>query len=178
MRVAETYLRAVNSKNLRVDETHSDTDRLIAAGWVSSGSDRKALALTLQRWMAGDLRGMQQTVELMVDWIKSGTRIGKPELTRMPRTEAMDIAKAVCAWWMHQTCPSCGGHGHPVMAGAPVLDTSRECVPCSGTGRRNLTAGMTDVQALVANGLVVMLEGVTPVVFGEMARRLRQDMDL
>ncbi len=168
MKVAEQYTRATNSRNLKVQEFFCDADKLIAAGWVAGSNDRKALALTLQRWMAGDLRGMHQTVEMMACWVNRKQSISQ--------AEALDITRAVCAWWMHRVCPVCDGHGHPLLADAPVLDESKECPACAGTGVRSLTEGMTKGQADVAEWLVSTLEAVTPVAFGEMAQRLKTEM--
>jgi hypothetical protein len=179
MSVNEQYARAINSKNLKVQEFFCDADKIIAAGWVVGNDERRALALSMQRWMSGDLRGMGQVVEVMAGWVKSRS-LRSAEHTAKPirPVEAVDIARSVCAWWMHRVCPECGGHGHPLMEGAPVLDESKLCPACNGTGQRSLTAGMTPQQAELASWLAGSLEAVAPFVFSDMARRLRADMDL
>jgi hypothetical protein len=177
MSVAEQYTKAVNSKDLRVQEFWCDADKLIAAGWVVGGDERKALALSMQRWMSGDMRGMGQVVEMMAGWVIGMAVRNRRAMTTPNRTEAVDLARAVCAWWMHKACPECGGLGHPLIEGAPVLDESRECTACNGTGQRPLTKGMTEQQAELASWLVGSLESVAPFVFGDMARRLRSEME-
>lgn len=177
MSVVEQYTRAVNSRNLKIQEFVCDVDKIIAAGWAVGTDERKSLALSMQRWMSGDMRGMNQVVELMAGWVKGMAARNQRTMTVPTRTEAVDLSRAVCAWWMHKVCPDCGGHGHPLIEGTPVLDESKDCPSCNGTGQRSLTKGMTEQQSALAEWLVSSLESVAPFVFGEMARRLRADMD-
>lgn len=180
MGVAERYLNATVSTNLKVDEKPRDADALIAAGWVAGGDERKAFVLALHRRLSGDDRGIHSLVETLAGWAKRRaararrSRVESPK--SIPWVEATDLAKAVLAWWMNPSCEACGGLGHPKIEGTPVLNEAVPCGVCGGTGKRNLVVGMTDSQAELARWMVSEIETVAPVVFGDVAARLNRSM--
>jgi hypothetical protein len=181
MGVAERYLNATVSANLKVDERPRDADALIAAGWVAGGDERKAFVLALHRRLSGDDRGVQGLVSTLAGWAqgRSARRArssGAAKPTPMPALEAADLAKAVLAWWMNPACETCGGLGHPMIEGTPVLNEAVPCGACGGSGKRDLVAGMTDRQAELARWMVSEIETVAPVVFGDVAARLNRSM--
>jgi hypothetical protein len=92
--------------------------------------------------------------------------------------EARDLALMVLKWWAYPTCPACHGRGGPLIPGTPVLDESMECSPCGGTGQVPLERLFKAAQVDAAKWLVSELEGLSAVIFRDMARILAPRMDL
>lgn len=174
MSVAERYISATHSKNLRLDERVSDADVLLAAAYASSGDRRKAMALDVWRMKHnGKITGFEHIVDHYVNRLvrsKRGIRIS--------RARAEEVTKRTILWWMNNVCPECGGHGHPVIPGTPHLDESVDCVACEGYGVTPLKKHVRTDAFWAAQWISHELEILSAIVFDDMARLLRKEMDL
>lgn len=174
----ERYFGARNASNLRLSP-HSvgHADVLIAAGRVARRSDRKAVALAVWSVLASDhMVGAHAVADMMAGWL-----VGRAfQETRRPmrKMRAFDVAMAVLKWWRHPACPTCGGHGHPLHLGTPVIDETRECPACHGTGQTPLERLVRTEYIEQARWLSGEIDTLCSLVFGEMAREIRADMDL
>lgn len=129
-RIKDRYASAVRSSNLtsKPGTTYSDSDVLGAAGLAA----RKApLGIALLRLFVGGADHAGEVVEIL-----AGMAVGKAYRmgNEATRVEAVDIARAVLAWYRHGTCTACGGHGRRVIPGTTTLG-DEACAPCRGTGR-------------------------------------------
>lgn len=172
--IAERYLTATNSSQLGHDPNHvCDADRLLAAAYATAGDPFKSLALDVYRLKAtADLAGAKSIASRMAEKVlqKSRPRRGaKPELSRV---EAVDLCLVVIKWWQMQACPVCEGRGHPNIPGTPMLDTARQCAHCGGTGIRPLKKHVKPKQLDMAHWLVDTLNGLTAIIFSDMAKRM------
>lgn len=183
----ERYLRATASSDLRVDaDVATDADSLLAAAYASCrgrDADRKRLALRVYRLRAtGDMGGARAIADEMSGWIVARSMPSGGRLRRsaplIKRIQAFDVALTVLKWWQHQACPSCEGRGHPLMPNAPVLDTTRQCPDCRGTGVTPLERLMRQEHAGYARWMAGELDGLCSIVFNDMARLLRPALEL
>jgi hypothetical protein len=174
----ERYFAARTTSNLRLDSnTIGSADVLIAAGLVAKRSERKSVALAVWGVLSSDhMTGAHAVAELMAGWLRkrSFARDGKA----MPETSAKDTAMAVLKWWRHPACQTCGGHGHPLILNSPIVDESRDCPACHGTGQVPLHRLVHTEYADDAYWLSGEIDTLCAMVFGEMAREIRADMDL
>lgn len=174
----ERYFGARTTSNLRLaPDRIGPADVLISAGVVSRRSERKAMALAVWGVLASDhMTGAHTVAEAL------GGRLRKRSFLRdgvaMPETSATDTAMAVLKWWRHPACLTCGGHGHPLILNSPVIDESRECPACNGTGQIPLHRLVRTEYAADAYWLSGEIDTMCQMVFGEMARELRKDMEL
>ncbi len=145
--VMEAYLSATHTNNLSVRRNAvGDADRLIAAGLACIDPDitpeervRRSLALQAFRLQStGGMLGAKGLAErlggvLVRRSIRGRTRMASPTLKLV---EAKEIAMLVLKWRQHNTCPVCLGRGHPTIGeGREVIDDTRTCMECHGTGR-------------------------------------------
>lgn len=175
---AERYLSARRTSNLRLSaESRSDADVLLAAAYASTGHERKALALAVYGVMAStDMRGARAVADQLAGWLVRRSYKGRGE-SAMARVVAFDLALTVLKWFHRPTCLSCGGHGHPLRANSPVIDEGRECHACHGTGQIPLERLVRSEYTQHARWLAEELRVMGSLVFGDMSRRLRADMD-
>jgi hypothetical protein len=131
MRITERYSSAIKSSNLKSVEatTYSDSDVIGAYGLASK---KHPLAVALTRLLAGDNHASGQVVEILSQMTRD--RAGRTGVTLLVHTQAVDIARAVLAWYRNGTCTACGGHGYEVLPGTPSL-SNVECGACKGTGK-------------------------------------------
>jgi len=173
----ERYFAARNSSNLRLNpERVGATDVLIASGRVAGRSERKALAIAVWGTLSSDhMTGANAIAERMAGWLRkrSFARDGKA----IPDTHAKDTAMAVLKWWRKPACLTCGGHGHPLIPDSPVIDTSRDCTDCNGTGQMPLRKIVRTEYINDAYWLSAEIDMLCALVFGEMAREIKADMD-
>ena len=173
--MGERYLLARRTSNLRIAaESGGAADVLMAAGWVSGASERRTLALAVYGMMiSAEMRGARALSDQMSGWIVR--RSYRMPGHVIPRTAAFDLVLTVLKWFHRPTCMSCGGHGHPTRLNSPVLDTTRACPECHGTGQIPLKRIVRTEHVEHARWLVAELQSMTALIFGEMARRVRAD---
>jgi hypothetical protein len=185
MTMGERYLSATQSSNLRTEaDRTTDADKLLAAAYAVAGDPRRDLALRVWRLKAGDMRGCNQVADDMGQMMQSammrkhGGYLRKLQYGGMSAIEARDLSLMVLKWWAYPTCPACHGRKGPLIPGTPVLDESMRCSPCGGTGQVPLERLFKAAQVDAAKWLVSELEGLSAVIFGDMARILAPRMDL
>ena len=173
--MGERYLLARRTSNLKIAaESGGASDVLMAAGWVSGASERKTLALAVYGVMSStEMQGARALADQMSGWIvrRSYRQAGQV----IPRTTAFDLALTVLKWFHRPTCLACGGHGHPTLLNSPVIDTTRACPECHGTGEIPLRRIVRTDHVEHARWLVAELQSMTALVFGEMAKRMGSD---
>lgn len=145
--VMEAYLSATQTNNLSVRRNAvGDADRLIAAGLACidpaiTPDERVRRSLALQAFRlqsTGGMLGARDLAErlggvLVRRSIRGRTRMASPTLKLV---EAKEIALLVLKWRQHNACPACMGRGHPTIGtGREVVDDTRTCMECHGTGR-------------------------------------------
>jgi hypothetical protein len=172
----EAYLRAVNSRNLAVKPEHAcDADMLLLSGYVASKDPRKALALDVYRMLAtgrmSDLNLVSERLaHAMVDKARPGggyLRKAKPGL-QLPQAKV--IARVTLAWKHNSACPDCHGRGHPTYLNSPMLDETRDCESCKGTGVLPLEQLMQHEHASHARWLSSEIDALCSIVFSDMLR--------
>ena len=178
--MSEAYLSATMSSNLRLNpERVTDADRLLAAAYASKDS-RHDLALRVWRIRAtGTMQGAHALAEDLGALMRSQSMRKRGGYLRtgvgLTFGQAKGVAMTVLKWWQHPTCRVCGGHGHPKMLNAPVLDTNVECPACHGTGKVPLTIRQEYGDG--ARWVISEMESLSAMVWDDMARRLKQQMD-
>ncbi len=118
-----------------------------------------------------NMRGAHQVAEELAKWIRR--RSSGTNRFAMKQIEATDLAMTVLKWWKRPACITCGGHGHPTIPGSPVLDESKTCQACHGTGLIPLERLMPQKHVPYANWLIAEMDGMTNAVFDAVARRLK-----
>lgn len=181
--MAEKYLSATASSHLQVDaEKPGDVDKLIAAGALARDG-RKDLALRVWRVRAtGSVRGAHRLADELGEMlVEKEIRIRPVRHARNRRVlslhQARFLAITVLKWWRQPRCPVCDGLGHPKIANAPILDTTRECQHCHGTGVTPLELRVPHEHIEHARWLVSQMESLSALVFDQMARKLNTQMD-
>jgi len=183
--MAERYLRATSSSNLHTDaDRPGDIDKLMAAAWASH-SARRDLALRVWRVRAtGSTRGVQRMagdLGYMLRRQEADRRQGRYLRGHTGRqltdAKARGLAMTVLKWWRQPRCEVCDGLGHPKLPNAPVLDLTRECPHCHGTGEAPLELRVRHEHIEQARWLVGQMESLSAMVFDAMARRLNAQMD-
>lgn len=174
----ERYLGARATSRLRlVLDANCDADVLIAAAWASSRSARKGLALDIYGVMVTEqMTGAYAVADKLSKLLRDRSyRNGDRQVLR--RTEAIDLSLTVLKWWKKPTCRTCDGHGHPLLMNSPVVDESRECPDCRGTGLIPLERLFQPQHVEHARWLVGEIESMCSMVFNDMARVLSSRMD-
>lgn len=174
----ESYLRAVGSRNLRVDPDHwCDADSLLAAAYVASGDPRKALALSVYRMLAtGRTAEWDSVSERLASIMASNSKEGgflRRGRMGLSLSDSRAISRATLAWKMNSTCQDCHGRGHPSFPGSPHIDTSRTCSSCHGTGITPLERFVRHELIDHARWLASEIDSLCSVVFNDMARAHR-----
>ena len=176
MSIAERYLSATNTRNLRLKpEAVCDADTLLAAGYAASGDPRKDLALKVWRMkQTGDRSGFDAVVEQCEEVLRKNNTRGYKLKGRSFR----DVASRTLFWWMSPACMDCNGLGHPLVEGTPHLNEHVKCPVCNGTGEFPLHKVVGHKFEPHAADLVAELHVLSAEVFKDMARRLAPEMDL
>ena len=171
----ERYMGARRSSNLRlVANNTGSADVLIAAGWVARASERKAVALAIAGVMSTErMTGANAVSDVMAGWLRD--RDYKLNGSALPRVQARDLAMTVLKWWQLPSCPACGGHGHPAILNSPVLDESRECADCRGTGKIQMSRLVKPEFVEHARWLSNEIEVIYTMVCGQINRRLKMN---
>lgn len=173
MSIAQRYLKARGTSDLRVNTLRpTAADVLVAAGWVARYKEKHRIALDLVGVIGTEeMRGANAVAEELAGWLvrRSYKKTGKA----MARIEAFDTAMTVLKWWKRPACFTCGGHGHPTIENSPVIDESKICHACEGTGRIPLDRLIKPKNLEHAKWLAGEIEMMCSDVFGRVARRLR-----
>jgi hypothetical protein len=166
---AELYVRATNSRNLKLSDQECDADVLLAAAYASSDDPRKRMALNIWRMKhRGQIAGFEPVVaHYMRRLIKSKRG--------MSAIGAEEVTKRTILWWMSNTCEHCDGLGHPIIPDTPHLDTSVDCIECAGTGVTPLNKVIPRDKYWAGLWLSDELNSMSAIVFADMARLLRSD---
>lgn len=179
---SERYLSARRSSHLRLKlDARCEADTLLAAGFASRGNERKSAALAVYGVIASEnMKGAWALADVMGHWLrrKSWNPSKQPDAPCLERTTAIDLAMTVLKWWHHPACPSCNGLGHPLLWDSPVIDGTRECSACRGTGKIPLEKVVRQEHIELARWLSDEIEVLCAMVFGDIAHRLNEDMDL
>lgn len=165
--IAERYAKATEATSLLLrDNTTGPVDVLLAAGMASQGDGLRSLALDLWRMRMGDMTRARDVCDALSDWAGKG-RAG----ARARKRNRLVVARSM-AWWVDPICPCCEGRGHPLIPGTPVVDETRECGECRGTGHTPLSraVGVDDLD--LAGRVIAQVERVTGDVFHEMKKKL------
>jgi hypothetical protein len=171
--IAEQYLRAINTKNLQLKPTPCQADKLLAAGYAVMGDPQRNLALSLWRMREmSDSSGFESMVDVLYAWAhnrltRRNKRVGKMTRQTIRRT----------LWlWLHPTCHVCNGLGHPIIEGTPVIDDTRDCPECHGTGKGDIRKLVAESQKPLALDTMDELDRLSAIVFSDMARILNKDL--
>jgi len=169
----QRYLTARGTSNLRISARQvSAADVLVASGWVARFKEKNRLALDIVGVLGTEeMRGANRVANDLSDWLMH--RSYKQSGTAMTRIEARDLALMVLKWWKRPACLACGGHGHPTIENSPVIDESKICHTCEGTGRIPLDRLIKPKNLHHAKWLAGEIEMMCSGVFGKVARRLR-----
>lgn len=173
MKVAQRYLSALGTSRLKINPNRQTAaDVLIATGWVASTSAKRAMALKIFAVLSTEqMRGATDVAQHLAKWIRR--KSFEQNKFAMKQLEAQDLAMMVLKWWKRPACITCGGHGHPTIPDSPVLDESKECPVCLGTGLIPLQKIINANHLPLANWLIAEMDGITSSVFDAVARRLR-----
>lgn len=175
---AERYLSARRSSHLRLKlDARCEADTLLAAGFASRGSTRKSMALAVYGVLASEgMTGAWAVADEMGGWLRRRAYLSDQSMPQ--RTAAIDLAMTVLKHFHHPTCPTCGGIGHPLLANSPVIDSTHECHACHGTGQVLIERLVKPEHIELARWLVDEINSMCGWVFGDIARRLKAEMDL
>lgn len=180
--IEERYLRVRHTSHLRlVLDAPCDADKLLAAGYAAQGSERKSLALAAYGVLASEgMQGAQAVAEQMAGWlvrrsIRSATKDRRERA--ITRIQAADLVMMLLKLRHKPSCPTCQGRGHPQIKNTPVLDESRECQPCKGTGQIPIERVFQHEHIERMRWLDGEINGLCSMVFQDMARRLSSQMD-
>lgn len=166
--IAEKYVKAAASSNLRHSDRPCDTDKLAAMAWsdkefggalfrlkYANDAGRYATALSKLEWVAGR------------DAAKKG--IGLAEIG------ARWIAKTALDHWLFDICPACQGTGHQKTDPNTPKRDDEPCIACNGRGRRVL-----DCDPIIRPSVVELLSTIDRRVCdagSEAIRLLAREMD-
>jgi hypothetical protein len=172
--IAERYLTACSATNLTLKPDTCAADKLLAAGYAVMGDPQRNLALSLWRMReTSDTSGFETMVDVLDAWSHAKLARRNKRVGRMTR---QTIRKTL--WmWCNPTCPSCNGLGHPIIPDTPVIDDTRDCPDCKGTGKADIRKLVSESQKALACEVMDELDRLSAIVFYDMARLLKKDMD-
>lgn len=182
----EKYLVATQASDLTVDpDQQTDADKLLAAAYAVGGDARKTLALDVYRIRATQgMNGAHGVAERLAILARGkmmrrpGAR-GRSDVAKAAKLVVLtDVAMMVLKWWQRQACPACHGRGHPEVPGTSRIDDSRECGECGGTGKIKLERLVKPEMAEIARWMASEMEGLSSMVFDDMAKLMKNSLDL
>jgi hypothetical protein len=174
----EKYMRARQTSNLRLSpNAQGAPDVLIAAASVTRESPRRSVALAVFGVLASErMAGAHEVAQVMAGWLRKKSH--KETGAALPEVTTVDISMMLLKKMHKPTCLSCNGHGHPIIPSTPMLDESRECQACHGTGQIPMARLFRYEHVPYAEWLEGELNGLCKIVFSDMALVLKADMDL
>ena len=167
--VQERYARAVESHTLF---PHSGSASVLtAAGMASQRGWDRGIALTIWRMRDGGRDQFDEVADVLSTWIRREAE--SKRMKNLGRKRYSAVASRTLFWFLSPVCIPCHGRGHPVIADTPVLDETRSCPECHGTGitplERVLQPDTIQYGRMIAN----RIDQLTASVFAEMRRKLR-----
>jgi hypothetical protein len=175
--ISERYALAARSSDLTVNpDARTDADVLLAAGYAAAGNEYASLALRFWRIKeTKDLGPFRELAEIAGRWLQR--RSVRGQRRRLNRIQAIDLATRTLFWWIDPVCKPCAGRGHPLRLNSPVIDTSRDCPTCHGTGKYPIHRVVPPGASDEACWLTDELDRYCRVIFDDMARLLRVQLD-
>lgn len=180
--IAERYMMASQSSNLSLNpERVHDVDVLIASA-LAKKDGSMCLALKVARMQAtGSNAGIHAMAAEAGQWLlrasrvrsRFGSHLRSVAKSSLTTGQANRLALAVLRWMKSPVCTVCGGHGHPKMENAPILNTELICPACHGDGVVPLVNAVRNKYIDQAKWLVSELEHQGARAFEEMSQRLR-----
>lgn len=144
---------ALTSKNLKLKETVSDVDYLIALGMI--GIKNKMAGAVLNFHLSGNLSSYKEARRATVELTR---RLSIKRNWKLETKDQYRIADAAWKMYLMPACPKCTGRKYQHDEGTPSL-SARPCQKCRGTGLRNYPdkhgSYISDVVQALAN-----IEGV------------------
>lgn len=145
-------------------------------GWGGYPDRRKSLALGLWRMKVNsDTEQLYEVVTEIDGWLQGRLSRGGNKPMRSDARRALMFS--VIRWWLRNTCDYCAGRGFIEQENTGRL-SAVECEVCHGTGKKSLEREVPRVHIAHAQWLAAELDRLVQVVFDDMARLLRQRMDL
>lgn len=168
MRIVDRYDSAIRTSDLRLKANPDDTiiehsDVLGAFGFAGhkgryrdDGSERSnsPLAVALTRLLSGDNHAAADIVEILADQAQGKARYAKVIVSR---TVAVDMGRAVLAWYRNGACRACNGHGYDLIPGAPAI-SGNLCQACDGTRKVPFGLEFSEPVRVVAFWLLAEVE--------------------
>lgn len=128
MTLAERYVRAVGSGNLKSDEFHYDTDVLAAMALSSSFG-----GLLFRAKYFNDATSYRRLLAQWT-WIVSAKAGRRAWPVHVPIDK---VAYLSLKRWMNSVCPACTGRKQETIFNTPTL-SAKNCSLCDGTGQTEL----------------------------------------
>ena len=138
---------ALTSKNLKLRETRSALDYVIALGMI--GIRNKMAGAIISVHLSGNPTSFKQARMATIELAK---RLSAKRGWNLDTKGAYHVAHVAWKMYLMPGCPSCTGRKYQVAEGTPLL-TTKPCNKCRGTGLRNYPSKYGDetrdvVQAL------------------------------
>ncbi len=169
--ISERYARAVDATDLTVSEAPSAADMIIAAGLASQGDQNRSIALALWRMKQGDLSSFAACCGVLGAWLKH--KADKERFKDGGKYCYERVVSRTVYWWLDPHCRHCDGRGHPLIPNTPVLDETRNCPRCDGTGITPLEGMVRQEYVYAAKTLANEMDRITAEVFAQMRRLTR-----
>lgn len=165
VKLAQRYVKAVGSGNLRSDQHHFDTDVLAAVALSSSFG-----ALLFRVKYFNDTSSYRR---LLAEW--SWIVSTKAARRSWPEHVAVDqVAQLSLRRWISSVCPACTGRRQETIFNTPSL-SARNCRLCDGSGQLPLRC-----EARIKDYVLDMIEELTAIEYRagtRAARKLRREAE-
>lgn len=147
-------------------------DIILAAGLASQGDPMRGLALHLWRMRhVGDRTGFDSVCAVFDGWLyRRARRIGFKNGAEHSQEQ---VIRRALEWWLDPICRACDGRGHPLRPMSNVVETTRACEACDGSGQASLERLVRAEYHYAAKEVVNELDRICAEVFGGMGRQLR-----
>jgi hypothetical protein len=177
--LGERYARATITDDITVSaDDRTDADKLLAAGFAAMGNVRGQMALALYRLdlnhvaTRGEIRLLLETSAS--ELCARSQRAGRWKLRV---STAFEIAETVVRWWVDSTCSACNGRKVDLIPGTQ-LTSARPCQACQGFGKAPVETRLPFKRQEAGRWLADDYRSMLGFVFGEMAARLANTLDL
>lgn len=169
--ISERYSRAVDATDLSVKEAPTAADMIISAGLASQGDHTRSIALALWRMKQGDLSSFAACCGVLGTWLSA--KADREKFKDGGKHIYERVVARTVYWWLDPHCRHCDGRGHPVIPNTPVLDETRDCERCNGTGITPLDTMVRQEFVYAAKTLANEMDRLTADVFAQMRRLLQ-----
>jgi len=169
--IKERYARSAETSDLTLSwKEVGSADVMMAAGMASQGSPDRMLALVIWRMLEGDTARFSECRDVLGEWLRH--EITQRRMQDLGRHGARTVAGRTLFWFLNTKCLPCEGRGHPVIENTPVLDDTRNCQHCHGTGNTPLERVLQPQMIPAGRMLADHIDSLTSRVFGEMRKKL------